>query len=197
MATITKLYDSFADAVSGVQTLKNAGITDSDISVVANNAVIDRDRDGADDRTEGAATGAGVGAALGGTAGLLAGLGLLAIPGIGPVVAAGYLASTALGVAAGGTAGGLIGALTQSGVTEDDAHAYAEGVRRGGVLLSANVPDNRQGELESSLSGFVDARSRADAYRQTGWTGFNSNGTGMSAEEIARERERYKRPPNV
>jgi hypothetical protein len=66
--------------------------------------------------------------AVGGAVGLLAGLGLLAIPGIGPVVAAGWLVSTAAGAAAGGATGGLIGALTQAGVSEEDAHVYAEGV---------------------------------------------------------------------
>ena len=77
----------------------------SDISIVANNSdslvqlrskKVDRDRDGVDDRAEGAGKGAGIGAGVGGAAGLLAGLGLLAIPGLGPVVAAGWLASTAL-----------------------------------------------------------------------------------------------------
>jgi hypothetical protein len=200
MATITKLYDTYADAEIGARSLKDSGIADGDISVVANGTMIDRDHDGTDDRAEGASTGAGVGAAVGGTAGLLAGLGIMAIPGIGPVVAAGYLASTALGAVAGGTAGGIIGALTQAGVSDADANTYAEGVRRGGVLLSARVPDNRQGELEAKLAGFVDVRSRADAYRQSGWTGFNASGSGMTADEIAQERERYGRrtpPPQI
>ena len=72
---------------------------------------------------------------------MLAGLGLLAIPGLGPVVAAGWLASTALGAAVGGAAGGLIGALTAAGVSKEDADIYAEGIRRGGTLVTARVPD--------------------------------------------------------
>src|SRR6476661_4121602 len=113
MTVVSRLYDNYSDATRAVSELERAGIPHSDISIVANNAEgwysedgvagadrdgrIDRDRDGVDDRAEGAAAGAGIGAALGGTAGLLAGLGLLAIPGLGPVVAAGWLASTALG----------------------------------------------------------------------------------------------------
>src|SRR3981081_3452282 len=137
MATISRLYEDHDTGTLVVAELERSGIPQSDISIIANNESgwfnrdepkrIDRDADGTDDRAEGAAAGAGIGATLGGVAGLLAGLGLLAIPGIGPVVAAGWLASTALVAAAGGTVGGLIGALTQAGVSEEDAHVYAEG----------------------------------------------------------------------
>ena len=85
--TISRLYDNYADAQRAVRDLEAAGVPHSDISIVANNSEgwysndkkVDRDRDGVDDRAEGAGTGAGVGAGLGGAAGLLAGLGLLAI----------------------------------------------------------------------------------------------------------------------
>ena len=107
--TISRLYDDYATASKAVRDLEAAGLRHDDISIVASNAdnwysgdtgssrsgattatgKVDRDRDGKDDRAEGAGTGAGIGAAVGGTAGLLAGLGLLAIPGVGPVVAAG------------------------------------------------------------------------------------------------------------
>src|SRR5919199_5500516 len=142
MATISRLYKDHDTGTRVVAELERSGIPQDDISIISNNDSgwvdrdgskrIDRDADGTDDRAEGAATGAGIGATAGGVAGLLSGLGLLAIPGIGPVVAAGWLASTAAMAAAGGTAGGLIGALTQSGVSENEAHVYAEGVRRGG-----------------------------------------------------------------
>src|SRR5690349_22047154 len=107
-ATISRLYDSYADAQRGVAALEAAGVPHSDISIVANNSDnwygtsgrVDRDRDGTDDRAEGAGKGAGIGAGVGSAVGLLAGLGLLAIPGLGPVVAAGWLASTAGGAAA-------------------------------------------------------------------------------------------------
>src|SRR3954447_20166124 len=127
--TISRLYDNYSDAERAVARLEAAGVPHSDISIVANNSdnwyspggKIDRDRDGVDDRAEGAGKGAGVGAGLGGAAGLLAGLGLLAIPGLGPVVAAGWLAATAVGAAAGAATGGVIGALTQAGVPKEDA----------------------------------------------------------------------------
>jgi hypothetical protein len=136
----------------------------------------DRDRDGVDDRAEGAAAGAGIGAAVGGIAGLLAGLGMIAIPGIGPVVAAGWLASTAAVAAAGGVAGGLLGALAESGVSQEDAHIYAEGVRRGGTLLTVRVPDGDCTRVQAILDrSAVNIRERGMAYRQSGWSSFDPN----------------------
>ena len=147
--TISRLYDNHNDAQQAVQRLESAGVPHSEISIVANNSdswfnsdkKVDRDRDGVDDRAEGAGKGAGIGAGIGGTAGLLTGLGLLAIPGLGPVVAAGWLAATAVGAAAGAATGGIVGALTEAGVSSEEAHSYAEGVRRGGTLVSARVAD--------------------------------------------------------
>jgi len=117
-ATISRLYNTYADAREAVRNLEAAGVAHGDINIIASNAddwyspdrkttetFPDRDLDGKDDRAEAAGAGAGVGAAVGGTAGLLAGLGMMAIPGVGPVVAAGWLASTLLGAAAGGVAG--------------------------------------------------------------------------------------------
>ena len=158
--TISRLYDNHNDAQQAVRRLESAGVPHSDISIVANNSdswfnadkKVDRDRDGVDDRAEGAGKGAGIGAGVGGTAGLLAGLGLLAIPGLGPVVAAGWLAATAVGAAAGAATGGIVGALTEAGVSEEDAHSYAEGVRRGGTLVSARVADADRSRLDSILN---------------------------------------------
>src|SRR6187397_837771 len=149
--TISRLYDNYNDAQRAVQRLEAAGVPHSDISIVANNSdswwnadkKIDRDADGVDDRAEGAGKGAGIGAGVGGAAGLLA------IPGLGPVVAAGWLASTALGAAAGAATGGVVGALTEAGVSKEDAPLYAEGVRRGGTLVSAKVPDADRSRLDA------------------------------------------------
>src|ERR1700730_11712023 len=134
--TISRLYDNYTDAQRAVARLEAAGVPHSEISIVANNSdnwfgadkKVDRDRNGVDDRAEGAGRGAGIGAGLGGAAGLLAGLGLLAIPGLGPVVAAGWLAATAVGAAAGAATGGLVGALTEAGVSKEEAPLYAAGV---------------------------------------------------------------------
>ena len=212
MITISRLYDDYATASRAVADLERAGIPHSDISIVASNADnwydhdrtagttagtttrrIDRDHDGVDDRAEGARTGAGIGAAVGGTAGLLAGLGLLAIPGLGPVVAAGWLVSTAAVAIAGGATGGIIGALTQTGVSEEDAQVYAEGVRRGGSLVTARVPEGERARCEAILDrSAVNLRERSALYQRSGWNRFDPKAAPYTAEEVRRERETYR-----
>ena len=207
-STISKLFDDHATASRAVGELEAAGVPRSEISLVASNADnwyesgdhranrttdrVDRDADGVDDRAEGAGAGAGIGAAIGGTAGLLAGLGLMAIPGIGPVVAAGWLAATAAGALTGAAAGGLIGALTQAGVSEEDAHVYAEGVRRGGTLVTARVPDNDRARLQAILDrAGVDLGRRREAYRQSGWNRFDEKSQPYTPDQVRRERQLY------
>jgi hypothetical protein len=198
--TISRLYDSYADAQRAVANLEAAGVPHSDLSIVANNSdnwysggkKVDRDRDGVDDRAEGAATGAGVGAGLGGAAGLLAGLGLLAIPGLGPVVAAGWLAATALGAAAGAATGGVVGALTQAGISKEEAPLYAEGIRRGGTLVSARVPDADRTRFEAILDqSAVNLRDRSAAWQKTGWKSFDPAAQPYGPDEVRRERQLY------
>jgi len=198
--TISRLYDNYSDAQRAVTSLESAGVPHSDLSIVANNSdnwystdkKVDRDRDGVDDRAEGAAAGAGLGAGLGGAAGLLAGLGLLAIPGLGPVVAAGWLASTALGAVAGGATGGVVGALTQAGVSDEEAPLYAEGVRRGGTLVSARVPDADRARYEAILNqSAVNLRDRSAAWQKAGWKSYDPSAQPYGAEEVRRERQLY------
>jgi uncharacterized protein (TIGR02271 family) len=183
MTTISRLYKDYDTGARVVTELERSGIPHDDISIIANkegggfdrdgSKRVDRDADGTDDRAEGAAAGAGIGATLGGAAGLLAGLGMLAIPGIGPVVAAGWLASTAAMAVAGGATGGLIGALTQSGIGEDEAHAYAEGVRQGGTLVTARVDESRVAAAEAIMDRYnpTDAKNPGARSGATGWTG--------------------------
>lgn len=196
MKTVTGLFDDYSDASAAVSALESAGVRSDDISIVSNNA--DK-RHGESNAAEGAGTGAGIGAVIGGAGGLLTGLGLMAIPGVGPVVAAGWLAATAAGAAAGavagGAAGGIIGALTDSGVSERDAHIYAEGVRRGGTLVTAKVDDALVPEAEAILkrSNWVDPTERRTAYEQQGWARFDDTLDPYDAEQIEQERLRYRR----
>ncbi|HEV7257396.1 MAG TPA: general stress protein [Bosea sp. (in: a-proteobacteria)] len=163
---ITRSYDSYETAAAVVENLEAAGISSSDISVI-----------GHDERTKesNAAEGAGIGAGVGGAAGLLAGLGMLAIPGIGPVVAAGWLASTAAGAVAGAAAGGLVGSFTSAGVDEGEAHYHAETVRRGGTVVSVKAPDAHAAEVEAIMDGAtpIDRDTRTAEYRREGWTRFD------------------------
>ena len=174
MTTVCRVYDSYAQARATVEALEKAGFASSDISLVANKYV---SKEYADvQEVSDAATGAGIGGALGGGAGLLAGLGLLAIPGLGPVVAAGWLASTAIGVAAGAVAGGLVGALVDAGVDREHAEVYSEAVRRGGTMVTARVRDEDSVRAESIMDTQrpIDPVRRREEYRTTGWQTFDT-----------------------
>ena len=171
---ISAMFDDYQAATNAVQRLKSAGIPSDDISIVGGNQEM---RSGSaplsTDEGSAAGTGAATGAVVGGGAGLLAGLGLLAIPGLGPVVAAGWLASTLAGAAVGTAAGGLIGGLTEWGMSEEEAHGYAEGVRRGGTLVTARVED---AQIETAVQildadGTVDMNERTEGWRREGWQG--------------------------
>jgi hypothetical protein len=194
---ITRTFDNYSDATNAVRDLEAIGIPHDDISIVSSeknrgsgdgnhlsdatsNADLDKDGD--------VSRGASTGAAIGGVGGLLAGLGLIAIPGLGPIVAAGWLISTVAGAgigAAGGAAtGGIVGALKSAGHSEEDANVYAESVRRGGTLVSVRVPDGQASQAEAVLSRHkaTDASSRGHEYKESGWTGFDGRDRHESGE---------------
>jgi hypothetical protein len=207
--TIVRLFDRPADALRAVRRVEALGIDDDDISIVANNregwyddegirhdrlgGKKDDDRDGKDDRVEGAGEGAATGGLIGAGAGLLAGLGMLAVPGLGPVVAAGWLASTAtgaaVGAAGGGVIGGILGALTHEGVDKKDAEVYAESIRRGGAVVVVRKPGDRRRQIEEALSDYsADAIARGDYYRSSGWSGYDAAAPELDPAQIERER---------
>lgn len=204
--TLTRVYTDYSTAEAAVQALKAAGLGDSHIAVVASNAdgwhkpgssavnpKHDKDRDGKDDRSEGATTGGGIGALAGGAAGVAAGLGMIAIPGIGPVVAMGWLAALAAGAIAGGAAGGIIGALVESGTSKENAELYAEALRRGGSIVTAKVPSDEETKYAAILDrSAVDMTQRASAYRAEGWTGYDPCAPAYDSEQARREREAYR-----
>ncbi|MBL8591594.1 MAG: hypothetical protein JNK01_02835 [Devosia sp.] len=151
MQTILGQFDSYEHAAAAVHALHEAGIAHTDISFVANTpADYEPDEVG-----EGATTGAEVGAGLGAAGGLLAGLGIISIPGLGPVVAAGWLFATAIGAFAGAgvgaATGGLIGAFTSAGVPETEAKALAEKLEQGGAIVSARVDEAHAGPAAAIL----------------------------------------------
>ena len=191
--TVTRLFDSYSQAQAAIEALEQAGFTSSEVSLVSryrdDNTLV------GDDEASGTATGATAGALIGGGGGLLAALGIIAIPGIGPLVAAGVLATTLVGAAGGSVVGGLIGALTDAGVSEEDAHVYSEGVRRGSSLVTVTTDDVRASKAESILNAHkpVDVRQRREAYVAGGWSQYDPNAKGYTAEEIRKEREAYLR----
>ena len=180
--TLSQIYDNNSQAVAAVKDLEVSGVAPSRISVIARNGVYEMTS---------TSSGAAIGAVAGGGAGLLTGLGALAIPGIGPVVAAGWLAATALGAAAGATAGGLVGALIDSGISDDDAHFYAESVRRGGTLVTVRCDASGHDKISAIMQARnpVNVAARQRLYRDEGWTSFDDHAS--SGYPIDRE------PPRV
>lgn len=186
--TVVGLFDDVIDAQNAVQGLLDAGFARDEISLLAREAhgdQVQRRAVGEERNTvaEGAGTGAISGGVLGGVVGLLVGVGALAIPGIGPVLAAGPLAaalgaagaSTLVGAGIGAATGGVIGALIGAGVPEDRAGYYAEGVRRGGTLVMVQTSDEMAEHADDLLRryGAVDIESRGSEWRSQGWKGYD------------------------
>jgi len=129
-----------------VDQLKMAGFTYDDISVLF------PDKQGSKDfahehhtkAPEGAATGAGTGGVVGGTLGLLAGIGSLAIPGVGPFIAAGPIMAALSGAAVGAAVGGIAGALIGLGIPEYEAKRYEGKIRKGNILISVHTEDSTE-----------------------------------------------------
>ncbi len=148
--TVIALASSSAQAESLVRDLQAASFRNDDLSVLFPDAQSAKDFAHEHDTKapESAIVGVGAGGALGGTVGLLAGIGLLAIPGLGPFIAAGPILATLSGAAAGAAVGGLTGALIGLGIPEIEAKQYEGKIRDGSILVTAHVAD-------------ADARARA------------------------------------
>lgn len=155
------VYDTENEAIIAVQDLKRQGYAAEDISVIGKNKEkVNQINDVTGTKTEeGLVAGAATGGALGGLVGLLAGVGALAIPGIGPLVAAGPIAATLTGAAVGAGAGGLAGALIGMGLPEEDADRYEGLVNEGKIVVVVERRENRVGDdyldtgVNQSLTG--------------------------------------------
>src|SRR5262245_44266875 len=138
------IYSDRASVEMAVDELKAAGYRNTDISVLfpQNTGTKDFAHEKNTKAPEGATTGAGTGALVGGALGWLAGIGAIAIPGIGPLIAAGPIVAALAGAGVGGTVGGLVGALVGMGIPEYEAKRYEGRVKNGGILLSVHCDDS-------------------------------------------------------
>lgn len=143
-------------ATSIVTRLKSAGFSDNDISALFPDKSGTRDfaHEHNTKAPEGAATGAGAGGAVGGVLGLLAGVGALAIPGVGPLIAAGPIMAALGGVAVGAAVGGLAGALIGMGIPEIEARRYEGKVKDGNILISVHTESSE--EVKAARTIFED-----------------------------------------
>ncbi len=160
-----------------VDTLKTRGFRNSDISVLmpTDASTLNFAHEKSTKAPEGATTGATSGAVIGGTLGWLAGIGFLAIPGIGPFVAAGPLVAAVAGAGIGGTVGGVTGALIGMGFPEYEAKRYEGFVKDGGILLSVHVDDNNWQMKAKDTLGNCGARNIATASEEKSDGSYNKS----------------------
>jgi len=177
--TIVVLYDDIAVARQVVEDLVNADFERTSISLITNDAnnqysrYLETDYVPREDAVT-ATEGAGFGAIVGVLTGALVGVAALTIPGVGLVIAAGPIMAGLTGALAGTITGGIVGALVKSGVPEDEAPYYAEGIRRGGTLVSVETSNTLRAEDIMNRYGSINIHERIDVWRQSGWKGFKS-----------------------
>lgn len=165
---IVGVFNTEREASSAIEGLKAQGFTSDEISVVTQ----DRDElkaireETGTKAPEGVAAGAATGGVLGGVAGLLAGIGALAIPGIGPILAAGPIAAAFTGAAVGAGAGGLVGGLVGLGIPEEDARQYEEYVQSGKILLLVDSTDRDTDVYEVFSNNSPLNRDRMSVHRE-------------------------------
>lgn len=153
------------EALRAIERLRDIGFDPKDISVMAKDSdkveeieshtdadVMDESSKRGSNAGRGFGIGAGTGGVLGGIAGLIAEIGLLAIPGIGVLAAAGPLATTLSGAAIGATGGGLVGALTGAGIPKENAEEYEKYLKEGHVLLLVEIDEERREEIRTVFS---------------------------------------------
>jgi hypothetical protein len=162
------VFSTLAAAEAATNQLLVEGFSTADVSVLFRDERATREfaHEKHTKAPEGAATGAGAGGAIGGTLGLLAGIGALAIPGVGPFIAAGPIMAALSGAAAGAAAGGLMGSLVGFGIPEYEAKVYEGKVREGGILLSVHTErdDERKRAIDIFKKvGSIDVATKTQA----------------------------------
>ena len=219
MKTIVGLYDNMKDAEQAITALVQAGFDRADISLMAAEQATDEphgatvygratngdtvamttDTTAADVATTGeqmasdVTTGAVTGGVVGGLTGVLLGLGVLAIPGFGPVLAAGPLVAGLAGAGIGAAVGGLVGALVSWGVPAEEAELYAEGVRRGNILVGVKTEDELAQQAVNVMNNYgpVDVQRRSEYWRASGWNGYDPNAAAWAKNDIEVDSRRY------
>jgi len=162
------IYSTTDALANGLAGLKEKGFRNTDISVLYPDNIGSKDlaHEKSTKAPEGASTGAGTGAAIGGILGWLVGIGAVAIPGLGPFIAAGPILAALAGMGAGGALGGITGALIGLGIPEYEAKRYEGRIRKGGILLSVHCDDSewtKKAKMVLEETGADDISSTGEA----------------------------------
>jgi len=172
--TITGFFRTQIEGHSAQDALLQAGFTRDQVSFLAGDTRPHQSpKVGPALEEAGSESEAGTDAWIGGAVGLAAGLVAMALPGIGPLIAAGPIAGAIGGLAIGSAAGGIVGLLKDHGISEEQAQFYAEGVRRGGSLVTVHaIPEDQEKKARGILddNGAIEIERLADEWRAEGWT---------------------------
>jgi hypothetical protein len=175
MHTVIGVFKSLPQAERAAHDLMQAGISSQSISVLAGNDAAKHDEylRKIKDMSRSAGAVAASSASVGAGVGLLASLTMIVIPGVGPIIAGGALATLLTGAGVGATFGGLIGAFHQMGLPHEKAPLYEEAIRRGAVIVFAEVDAEREKEAVQILAnhGAIDLRDVADPWNSIPWSG--------------------------
>ncbi|PEI60543.1 general stress protein [Priestia aryabhattai] len=153
---VVRVYETEQEAIHAVENLKKEGYASEEISIIGKHKKTKKVQKETNTKAEGAATGALTGGTLGSLTGILAGAGALAIPGIGPIVAAGPIVATLTGAAAGASVGGLSGILVGMGIPKQQAEHYNDSVKEGSLLVLVDKEDSdHDGNPKASLTGMI------------------------------------------
>jgi hypothetical protein len=190
MQSVSGLFDSYAEAKQAADELMVYGTPAQRISIVASDLKGEYTAthgDGTSPRATGA--GALTGGLVGGAAGIAVGLTGLTIPVLGPVIAAGPIVAALAGAGMGAVVGGIVGALANVGVDGDEARIYAEGIRRGGAVVTVECNGDEVAALNAILArhGVVDLARRTEVWRRDGWRDFDPAAQPYTLADIERE----------
>lgn len=175
MRNIVGMFSTLPEAKALVHALNHAGVARQSISIIAGNEAEHHEEFLKKSKSLSTSTGDAAlsSASTGGGVGLLAGLTVILIPGVGPIIAGGVLATLLTTAGIGATFGGLIGAFAQMGLPHERAPLFAEAVKRGKVVVLAQVPEEKEEEITSIFRGFgaSDIQDSVDTWRSEGWSG--------------------------
>lgn len=205
MKTVVGLYENITDAQEAINDLVRSGFDRADISLIASKrwaderqgmAVVDGEDDmivNADQLGSDVAAGLATGGVVGGLGGVLMGLGALAIPGVGPIIAAGPLVAGLAGAGIGAAVGGLVGALVNWGVPPADAELYTESVRRGGILVGLKTDESQVERATGIMNryGPINVERRSEYWRSTGWMGYDASSAEWSPQQMDADQLNY------
>jgi hypothetical protein len=197
MKTVTGVFLSVDAAERAIRDLERQGISNDNIDLIAGNDQNRHDEYLKKSKEASTSTGAAAASAasIGGGFGIIATLAALSIPGVGPIIAGGAMATILAGMGVGAAAGGLLGAFKNMGISHEEAPLYEEAVRRGAVIAIAKVDESMEQDAVAAMRqhGARDIQDVADTWKASGWNGPSSDPHPYTSDSSVRTGEMPER----